>query len=303
MNSCLTFIHALSPLHAGTGQGIGVIDLPIARERATNLPFVPGSTVKGVLRDECESSEIHQGRCDNIFGPKVVDDQTSYAGSANFTDQRLLCLPVRSLLGTFAWVTSPFILQRLLRDALDAKIDGVPVAVPVLAGAEENCCVCEPCSLRLQQGVIMLEDLDLTSVADGCEHTVAWANWIGQKVFPDSAEWQEMFRQRFCIVHDDVLNFLVDTATEVTARNKLLDDVKTVEKGGLWYEEALPTETILYGLLVAVEVKADAATVFAAVKDITQLPLQMGGSATIGRGLCRVLLTSPAVANPNIGEA
>ncbi len=303
MNSCLTFIHALSPLHAGTGQGIGVIDLPIARERATNLPFVPGSTVKGVLRDECESSAAHKDRCDNIFGPKVVDDQSSYAGSANFTDQRLLCLPIRSLLGTFAWVTSPFILQRLWRDAADAKIDGLPASVPVLGGSEENCCVCEPCALRLTQGVIMLEDLDLTSIADGCENTAAWANWIGQQVFPENAAWQEMFRQRFCIVHDDVLNFLVDTATEVTARNKLQDDVRTVEKGGLWYEEALPTETILYGLLVAVEVKADTATVFAAVKDITKTPLQMGGSATIGRGLCRVLLKLPEGANPNRGEA
>lgn len=293
MSSCLTFVHALSPLHAGTGQGIGVIDLPIARERATNLPFIPGSTVKGVLRDECESSAVHQARCDNIFGPKVVEDQTAYAGSANFTDQRLLCLPVRSLLGTFAWVTSPFILQRLLRDALDAKIDGLPTSVPVPGSAEENCCVCDPCALRLTQGVIMLEDLDLTSVADSVENTVAWANWIGRQVFPESPEWQEMFRQRFCIVHDDVLNFLVDTSTEVTARNKLLDDVKTVEKGGLWYEEALPTETILYGLLVPVEVKANAATVFAAVKDITKTPLQMGGSATIGRGLCRVLLKLP----------
>jgi CRISPR-associated protein Cmr4 len=302
MNSCLTFIHALSPLHAGTGQGIGVIDLPIARERATNLPFVPGSTVKGVLRDECESSAIYQGRCENIFGPKVVEDQTAYAGSANFTDQRILCLPVRSLLGTFAWVTSPFILQRLLRDALDARIDGLPRAVPILDGSDENCCVCEPCALRLQQGVIMLEDLDLKSVANGCQETVAWANWIGQQVFPDSAEWQEMFRRRFCIVHDDVLNFLVDTATEVTARNKLLDDVKTVERGGLWYEEALPTETILYGLLVAVEVKADAATVFAAIRDVTQAPLQIGGSATVGRGLCRIMLKLP-IANANGGGA
>ena len=31
----LMFVHALSSLHAGTGQGVGTIDLPIARERAT----------------------------------------------------------------------------------------------------------------------------------------------------------------------------------------------------------------------------------------------------------------------------
>ena len=47
----LMWVHALSALHAGTGQGVGTIDLPIARERATNLPVVPGSSIKGCLRD------------------------------------------------------------------------------------------------------------------------------------------------------------------------------------------------------------------------------------------------------------
>ncbi len=51
MQARLLFTHALSPLHAGTGQGVGVIDLPIAREKATGLPFLPGSSVKGTLRD------------------------------------------------------------------------------------------------------------------------------------------------------------------------------------------------------------------------------------------------------------
>ena len=47
-------IHALSPLHAGVGQGIGLVDLPIAREATTNHPLLPGSSVKGVLRAEAQ---------------------------------------------------------------------------------------------------------------------------------------------------------------------------------------------------------------------------------------------------------
>ena len=50
----LLFIQALSPIHAGTGQGVGVIDNPIAREKSTDIPFIPGTTIKGVLRDACE---------------------------------------------------------------------------------------------------------------------------------------------------------------------------------------------------------------------------------------------------------
>lgn len=43
------FLHARSPLHAGTGQGTGVIDLPIAREKATGIPYLPSSSVKGTV--------------------------------------------------------------------------------------------------------------------------------------------------------------------------------------------------------------------------------------------------------------
>ena len=51
----LLFLRALSPLHAGTGQGIGAIDLPIAREKATGIPYLPGSSLKGVLRDRASA--------------------------------------------------------------------------------------------------------------------------------------------------------------------------------------------------------------------------------------------------------
>jgi len=92
-------------------------------------------------------------------------------------------------------------------------------------------------------------------------------------------------------VHDDVLNFLLDTATEITARIKLQDDKKTVQKGGLWYEEALPTETVLVGLVVATRVAASKATpneVFTTVDSLLTKPLQFGGKATVGRGVCKL---------------
>src|SRR2546421_6392475 len=110
MNAQLTFVHALSSLHAGTGQGDGVIDLPIAREKATGIPFLPGSSLKGTLRDSCKDA-----RKEKVFGPQN-DKADEYAGAVQFSDQRLLLLPIRSLAGTFAWVTSPYILDRFARD-------------------------------------------------------------------------------------------------------------------------------------------------------------------------------------------
>lgn len=277
--ACLTFIHALSPLHAGTGQGVGVIDLPIAREKATNLPYLPGSTLKGSMRDECEGNPVTKAYCETLFG-KGGDDSNTYAGSAVFTDQRLLCLPVRSLLGTFGWVTSPFILERFKRDAGNIGSNLPEVTKPA---NEQSCIVSNASELKLKQKVI-LEDLDLSIQDDASAD--AWAKEIGERVFTDPT-WQTLFKGRFCIVSDDVMSFLAETTTEVAARN-VLSENKTSDN--LWYEESLPSETILSGLLVAVHVRATSETVFKTIKDLTAKPIQLGGSMTVGRGLCRVSL-------------
>ncbi|HNH49212.1 MAG TPA: type III-B CRISPR module RAMP protein Cmr4, partial [Myxococcota bacterium] len=36
MSAKTYFLHALTPLHPGTGQGHGLIDLPVARDVSTN---------------------------------------------------------------------------------------------------------------------------------------------------------------------------------------------------------------------------------------------------------------------------
>lgn len=281
MNTRLLFVHALSPLHAGTGQGVGVIDLPVAREKATGLPYLPGSSLKGTLRDACDDAMRTK-----VFGPDTGNDD-DHAGSAQFSDQRLLLLPIRSLAGTFAWITSPYVLRRLRRDAEGLTGSGIPSAVPT---PDPNACIVSDngCQISLNNQVV-LEDLDLPATPQSDAYK--WAQWIGGQVFPTDTDWQQMLIARFCVVHDDVLSFLLDTATEITARIKLLENAKTVKKGGLWYEEALPTETILSGLAVATPVRATSDEVFTTLTNLTNKPLQCGGKATVGRGLCRLHMT------------
>ena len=108
----LMWVHALSALHAGTGQGVGTIDLPIARERSTNLPLVPGSSIKGCLKDTFEDSPEREA----VFGKQES------AGLLQVADARLLLLPVRCLGATFMWVTSPYVLRRLRRGLEAAEI-------------------------------------------------------------------------------------------------------------------------------------------------------------------------------------
>ncbi len=51
INTRMYWIHAITPLHVGSGRGVGFIDLPIMREKVTSWPLVPGSAVKGVMRE------------------------------------------------------------------------------------------------------------------------------------------------------------------------------------------------------------------------------------------------------------
>ena len=44
------FLYAVSPVHMGAGQAIGVIDNPIQRERHTGHPCFAGSGIKGAVR-------------------------------------------------------------------------------------------------------------------------------------------------------------------------------------------------------------------------------------------------------------
>lgn len=287
MQAKLLLLHAISPLHAGTGQGVGVIDLPIAREKATGIPIVPGSTMKGVLRDACGSGSD----CEHIFGP-TTENASDYAGSVQFTDQRMLLLPVRSLAGTFAWVTSPLLIHRFLRDVADIpnlyKSDSTK---PTMPAEDSSCVVAGPTSQLVvtTQNQVILEDLALTPTQD--TKLTAWADWLGNQLFPGDTIWQDSLKARICIVSDNVLSFLLQTGTEVTARIALDDETKTVKRGALWYEESLPAESVMCGLVIASPVKAEATVVFDKIKKLTAGTLQLGGNATVGRGLCRLRMS------------
>ena len=116
MQTRIFHLQNLSALHLGTGQGVGVVDLPIARAKATNLPIIPGSSLKGVMRDELKT-QIDDRDINILFGK---DKDADHAGALAFGDANLLILPIRSFAGTVAYATCPFILRQYKRDlALD----------------------------------------------------------------------------------------------------------------------------------------------------------------------------------------
>ena len=49
------FLICETPLHAGSGDDLGIVDLPIQRERHTSFPKIESSSLKGALREAFES--------------------------------------------------------------------------------------------------------------------------------------------------------------------------------------------------------------------------------------------------------
>lgn len=297
------WLEAITPLHVGMGRGVGFIDLPIIREKVTGWPLVPGSATKGVIRDyfdqkKNEKPEEEKKAFDKLinaaFGKPDDDNGSANSGSLVFTDARIVCLPIRSLYGTFAYVTSRLVLERLRRDLVDSGYNDVPEA-PVASDTE---------ALHMKDtklaadGKVFFEDLDFTARADN-SLTQKWAELLAKEIFSGDTRWQSIFQERFAIVSDNSFNFLSETGTEVSAHIRIEDEKKIVTQGALWYEEALPVETILAGIVWCDRVYGcnggDQKKLVEKLLDVfcsgSALELQIGGKATVGKGRVRCQFT------------
>ncbi len=276
------FLQALTPVHPGTGQVSGsVIDLPVAREAATGFPLIPASSLKGVLRDgrglakDDESLEAQAAR--KIFGyvgKKRQDDSgpesdISQAAELTLTDARLLLLPVRSYAGTFALITCPLVLQRWQRDA---EALGLSLKLPQPGITGEEALAGRAIQYNNQ---VILEDIDLNVQGPSEALAKAISGLLFGKEEPDLIE-------RLALVSNDVFCYFCQTGLEVIARVRLESASKTVASGALWYEEAIPAETVFSSFALAKDP--------AHFAELHRRPyLQIGGEASVGRGLLRVL--------------
>ncbi|MCL6445451.1 MAG: type III-B CRISPR module RAMP protein Cmr4 [Alicyclobacillus sp.] len=280
----LYWLHALSPVHVGVGQGVGFIDLPIMREKVTQWPLVPGTSVKGVLRDDFGHDEQHQRWVDRLFGPEL---STGRAALLSFTDARLVTLPIRSLYGTFAYVTCPLILQRLRRDMELLGFDVSNLEVPSVQVQEG---VTGSASIVARNGTAFLEEYNIR--VQGQASMEPWIRWVADAVFREDPAWETLFRERFVVVSDELFQFFCEYGTDVSAHIRICDTTGTVQEGALWYEESLPPETILCGVCWLDPWRDQEATAYAERVMLTgERVVQIGGKATTGKGQCRVRFT------------
>ena len=145
------FMIVETPLHAGSGQDLGIVDMPIQRERHTSFPKIEGSGLKGSVREVFEerANDIDERkRIHTVFGyddsekdkgvKDIFKENKEFQGALGFTDARTLLFPVKSMKGIFAWITCPKVLDRFKRDLELAKIKNIP-AMPAKSTAPDDC--------------------------------------------------------------------------------------------------------------------------------------------------------------------
>jgi CRISPR-associated protein Cmr4 len=308
----MLFLYCETPVHAGTGTSLSIVDLPIQRERITGLPIVQASSLKGVLRAEVERLKGKQ-IAEALFGPETQRAH-EHAGCVSPHDARLLLFPIRSLVGVFAWATCPFVLERFKREMIAAGFQ-IGWQVPNPANSQQALVAHD--DTIVADGKVVLEEFAFK--AQPSEETKSIAEWLAKNAFPQSPEYKpfrDWLPKRFVILPDDAFRDFTQLATEVIARIRLKPETKTVAEGALWTEEHLPSETLLYAPIfvskplapkdtVPDEFKENnepsAAKVLEFLKGLTtpntDKPyldrLQIGGDETVGRGIVKVRLNVP----------
>ncbi len=273
--STILYLFTRTPLHVGAGSSIGAIDQPVQRERHTGFPIIPGSSVKGVLRDHLRS--LGKPVLDDLFG-QGGDDKNFSAGKISFGEARLLAFPVRSAKGAFALATCALALQRFSRDAgCSVKVPSAPSDMTCLAG---NKLVIEK---NGQKGVV-LEEYRF-KVTD--QFPREWEDLL-TKLLTDAV--LSGAQGRFVLLSDGDLSHFAVNACQINQHVRIDDETGTAEKGGLFNAETVPSETLFYAGLTILPRGLEDNAVFKAL--IPEQLVQFGGNGTTGLGFCTVKLSN-----------
>jgi CRISPR-associated protein Cmr4 len=273
----LYFVHTLTPLHIGTGEAAGAVNLPTAKDSVTGMPLVPGSSLKGVLR---AAFAEHVGPEDvsvsQAFGPST-DEKVAGRGTLSFSDARLLALPVRTLKGLFMWVTAPTAVRHLLHDmalahheAGKAPLENHPtlqlLACAPTPGSGDGVLVAEESTelhefqseLWVKPGErIFLEERLVDAKASG--ELWKWGKWVAERLWKpqeagaNSAQAradQEHFLRRLVFTSDVNFGALCRRGLETRARVRIDEQTGTAARSGPWLEEHIPAETLLHGVVL-----------------------------------------------------
>ena len=315
------FLIVETSLHAGSGSDLGIVDLPIQREKHTDYPKIEASGIKGAIRevfstqpnlatlerswDIASIDDANYKKAVNLaFGPDTTNQSNLHGGALGFTDARLLLFPVKSVSGVFGWITCPAVLERFKQDLSICQ----PSITFDFSNPQENQ-VPTDSELMVNDNNIVLEEYTFeVKQTDNCRML---ADWIAENCMPSDdvyTYWREKIKNSLVVLSNEDFRDFVTLSTEVIARIKINQNTGTVEKGALWYEEYLPSDSILYSLALAspifqanddnkgifklteqeqAENRDESEKVMEFLEDGLSAVIQLGGNATTGKGIVR----------------
>lgn len=294
MQQKIMSIFTRTPMHVGAGASVGIVDLPIIRERHTGYPVIPGSSLKGVLAalwtDEANRTEdnkrVKGSDAEILFG---CDDNNreSLAGKLLVGEAKILAFPVRSAKNAFAWCTCPTVLRRLLRDMQAVSCSCIPsdLKLPPLNG--EQCLAADALRFTESGKKIILEEYCLPAVP-GMDIDPRLVTGL-EKLSADPV-WSQELGQHLVILSDEMFSYFVLNACEIAQHVKIDLNTGAAQGGALFNQENVPSETMFYALMSATQDQC-LEMLGNKLKENNGM-LQIGADVTTGLGWCTVELNT-----------
>ncbi len=227
------YLYSFSPIHCGGEGDLGNI-LEIAREAHTNFPYIPGSSLRGTLRDEVEQQEQEDetnNAAERLFGKELDNDGQMGVHQVWFGDARLLWIPMRtmSLKGNdiFIWVSC----HSLIRDHA------------LLAGLSTVVFPDYPVGNKAGTYTVADAQLNVSKFKDEHENAIAlstnWAESLQDAVQPT---WDN----NRIVLPDAQFQVLMEHSLWTQVRNKIDDRENAGSAEVFWTDVCIPRDTILY---------------------------------------------------------
>jgi len=299
-------IYTITPLHMGTGQATGAVDLPVAREQHTGLPVIPATSIKGVVRDILEGflkkDPSLSKNINEFLGPEIDKQDGLHAGGLIFTEGQTLAIPFRSMNQPFFFVTSLLVLERFDRNL---RAFGIEKALPLhkFSGELEADKVYVS-DEKLHGQMLVIEDSIFKGEEVFFSPTLKEIASKLKRLLPERERENGTglrFETSLIVLPDREFLDLVSRCLPVQARIKLTGGKtaskwKTpegkIEKGNLWYEEAVPADSLFAFFIMNRPGVRDGKDLvgdfqrFLADHDVNLSVVQMGGNETVGYGWC-----------------
>ncbi len=281
-------LYAVSPVHMGSGTAIGAIDNPIQRERHTEHPMLAGSGLKGALRDAWPQDTD----TDTVFGPEP-EKGSEHAGALSVGDAQVVLFPARSLRESYVYATCPTALARFAR-MLD--IAGVGKSIPPIPSPPDDETMQLPSDGVKQLRSAQTQRVVLETFAfspQESQEAASWGKFLAGRLHDNvGAAFKKKIERHLAVLSDTRFGYFVRNATLVEPHVRIDDETGTADDGGLFYTENVPPETLFASLVLASRSRkpnsenTSAAEVLSKVREQFEgKPVQIGGDATVGRGL------------------